>query len=305
MVSDVDHHEEVGSVIDIQIGANPWVSYRSAGRERTEVPITNFGMGQLLKFGDLKKSQAKTMDSDEIVDEVGRREVVFKRTDEEILAVVSTEFEDIDANYIQNVIVDTWEANSVSVEDVEVEDGLVTRVWYQLDDEVNGLNPGVHLRNSVFGASALGINRFYTIEDTGARLTLYEKYEYKRYHTGNMDEIRDELEDAARDTVLYMWRDLGKVQDARKRDLDKSTQKDIIREKQSDRKITKEMADELIANIDAENWGYEDDTLWNFIKVICGYATFGDISSQNRKRLERMTESILNMEVQERIPVTN
>lgn len=293
-VSDLDHYEHVGKVRDLSLDDETWVEYIRMGESYGEVPINSFAMGQLLKFGGLKKSKAKSMDTDEIVWELGSKELVFKRTEDRILAVVSKDFKDIATDYINQIVEDTWEALGVKVSDIEVERGLVTRVWYEFDeDEMDGLEPGVHLRNSVFGASALGLNRFYIIQDTGSRLQLTDSHVYKRYHVGDTQQVREEVSEAASDMVHYMWSDLGKVRSARRHEMTIEEQVSLIEQFNEDRKITKEMSNQLIQHVERETWSSGRETVWDFIRTSSGYATFADLSAQNRKRVQRMAETTL------------
>lgn len=305
-VSDLDHYEHVGTVTDLHLsGNNSWITYSIAGGgEREEIPIRRFAMGQLLKFGNLKKSDARDMETDEILRRVGSRQLKYKRNDDEVLAVVSPEFNDIDTNHVHHVIKSTLEDLGLTIQDVEQERGLVTRVWYTIEgmDTESGLQPGIYLRNSVFGASALGIGRFYFIGENESRLIRQKNHSYTKYHTGEGTGIRDDVSQFVRNIINNMWVDVEKIQEAKKTHLTKEEQGDIIAGYADDKRLTMEMKGKLFAHIDHETWGSQEETVWSFIKTLTGYAYHGNLSSQNRKRLERIAEEVLDRQERTKVP---
>lgn len=295
-VGDLEHYEHQGQVEDVTMRkGQSLISYRQAGgKTHTGIPIMNFGMGQVLKFADLKKSEARDMDSEEIIGQLGGKEVVFKRTDEKVLAVVSPDFKNIETNHIHHTLKNHLEEQGVSFGDIDQHRGLVTRVWYTLDgvDSFYGLDPGLYLRNSVFGASALGMGRFYRIQDNNAKLMLTNRRTYKKYHVGDDVLVHDEIRQHADEFIDHMWDDIKRVQESRDRHFEKDKQVEVVLDYRDRNKITKEMAGKLVSHIDHETWGSEKETLWSFIKTICGYAEHGNLSQQNRKKLFTMAEEV-------------
>lgn len=295
-VADLDHFEHEGQIRDLKLGDGRWVTYKTVtGREFHQVPITRFGMGQLLKFADLKKSEAKEMDINDVVAALETKTVVFKRTDERVLGVVSPDFQDIGTNHVHHTIKRTLERLGLEIENIEVQRGLVTRAWYRISGlgEEFGLKPGFYLRNSVFGASALGISKFYHITDNGARLNLQNSKTYKKYHVGDDATVHDEIEEFVEETVDNVWSDVHKVRDANERHFPKDQQVDVVLKYRDNKKITKEMAGKLVSHIEHETWTDGQETLWSFVKTILGFAKHGRLSDQNRKRLESMAEDVL------------
>lgn len=292
-VQDLDHFEQVGRIVDLSTEGNT-VTIREAGGKRDEnVPIRNFAMGQLLKFGDLKKSQAKDMETDEILRKIGEKQLVFKRNEDEILAVVSTEFVNIETRKIDRLIRKALEADGVEIESVESEKGLVTRIWYVLDlPQQNGYKAGIHVRNSVFGASALGLGRFYQDINTGGRIMLQRSHTYRKYHLGR-ESIDADIKDSVHQILMNMWGEMGNIIDAENRHMRKRDKIDFTRRYKNQRKITKELADELENYIEEGVWGGDDETLMSLVRTISCYATHGNLSSQNRKKLQRMAEDAL------------
>lgn len=303
-VEDLDHYEQQGQVEDVTMRkAQSTISYREAGgTNHTGIPITRFGMGQVLKFADLKKSEARQMDSEEIVNELAGKSLIFKRTEEKVLSVVSPDFKNIGTNHIHHTITDQLDKRGLRVGDLDKHEGLVTRLWYTIEgmDSFYGLDPGLYVRNSVFGASALGMGRFYRIQDNDAKLMLTNQETYNKYHVGDDVLVHDEMREHVDKFIDNMWADIQKVKDARERHFDKDEQVEVILDYRDRNKITKEMAGKLVSHVDHETWGSEQETLWSFIKTICGYAEHGNLSQQNRKRLFTMAENTLEM--RERTP---
>lgn len=296
-VQDLSHYTHVGTVTDLEIdGSDSWITYSTGTDDHIEVPIRRFAMGQLLKFGNLKKSKARDMETDEILARLGDKQLMFKRNDDEVLSVVSPEFNDIDTNHIHHIISDVLESMGLTIDQIDVEQGLVTRVWYTIEgmDTESGLYPGIYVRNSVFGASALGIGRFYFIEDNQSRLVRQNKHTYTRYHTGEGAEVRDDVSQHTRDIINNMWVDVEKVEESKKIHMPKEKQAAVVEAYAKDKRITQDMKSRLFAHIDHETWGSRGETVWSFIKTLTGYADHGDLSSQNRKRLQRLAEETLD-----------
>lgn len=293
-VEDLSHFEHEAKVLNLSVEKN-WITYRLVGGNiREEVPIGKFAMGQVLKFGELKKSEAKDMPTKDILHRIGGKHIILKRNDERILAAVSPDFVNIPSRDVDRTVRDVFNTLGLKVKNVEVEKGLVTRVWYRLSglEGEDGFEPGVYLRNSAFGASALGLGRYYHVEDNGSRLMLQKTHTYQKYHVGK-DDIHDDIRQSVMDIISNMWVDIDQVKRCSTTHFPKSKQVETVYKYQANRRITKEMCDKLIAHIDHETWSSGEETLWTFIKTVTGYATHGDISTQNRKRLERMSEELL------------
>lgn len=303
-VKDLDHHTQRGRVLSVDIG-KPSVSYKTISTDYEDVGITEFGMVQLLKLCGLSKTEAKNLDNDELKDEVQDQVMVFKRNDVEILGVVSEDYKDISTRHIHTSIKESLQDLNVDIVDTETTQGLVTRVWYELDGVGSRelVKPALFLKNSVFGASSLHVQKCYRVKANDGWLVHHDTNGYRKYHTGDNLLVYQELSSEVEDMVSTIWSDYHLVEASANAPMDKNDHIQLVLDYRNEDKITREMAGKLSSHIMVDTWSDHGDTEWNLIESIVGYSYHGNLSSQNRKRLTRMADEIIRSKLRQEISV--
>lgn len=303
-VKDLDHYTHSGKVKEIDI-SKPQVSYKTISADFEDVGITEFGMVQLLKLCGLSKTKAKNLDDGELKERIQDQVIVFKRNDEGILGVVSEDYKDISTRHIHTSIKEALNGAGAETSDMETTQGLVTRVWYELDGvgERELVKPALFLKNSAFGASSLHVQKCYRIKANDGWLIHHDTNGYRKYHTGDNLLVYQELSSEVDDIVSSIWNDYRLVEASANAPLDKNEQIRVVMDYRDNDKITREMAGKLSSHIMVDTWSDHGDTEWNLIESIVGYSHHGNLSSQNRKRLTRMADEIIRSNPTQEISV--
>lgn len=341
---DATHSESEGQITDISVldqAKTARITFANNGETYSDYETNTFSFSQLLKFTSLRKSDLKDEEGEvisgagsEIMDELEGEKLTFKFNDRQILGVVSTDYVSIPTQEAVDMVRET--ITRMGVSDFEINHRTHTPKLVEEVDFVFGedyqknvasagdtLQGGIQLRNSVFGASSLRANHFYTIlACTNGMVVNRSQKDARHVHMGDSQELREWLVDNVEEMVEHIWETTDLIEDLSYIEFPIEDQIRLLEDLAENRKITKSAASVMATAIIAES-GYDaedleieafeingdipgetfntgDETIWGFLNAFTGYATHSELSSHSTLRqLERTYNQILQAEDRE------
>lgn len=334
---DLKHHEAIGTLEDVEVvdgGSRARIGFQSDDKTYSDYKTWRFALSQLLKFADLRKSELKDDEGellsdagDQILEAVGDRNLVFKfNRKQNVIGIVSEKFASISSGEVDQTVRETITSMGVSDFDVRSEGGLTSSMDYTFDStkEVESVGDvvrgGIHVRNSVFGASALRVNTFYVILACSNGMKIREtERTFNQIHMGSEEEIREALVEEVEEQIESIWNETDLIDTLGSIEIEVEDQIEFIETLAENRTITKQAAGVMIAHIvegagqdvsDFESdaldlpsevsnngWNTGRENAWGLINAFTGYTTHSELSSESTiNQLERVYNRILQAE---------
>lgn len=328
---DVPHGEVRGKLIDVEFPTTdegkPTVKTATLTVERpdgeeVERETTRFAFSQLLKFADLRKKDLKNAEGDVeptadvqvlegLVEQDMSKSLVYKYNKDSgrIIGVVSNKFMSIASGEVEQLVRETITSMGVSEFDVEKDPGLVTRMDFVFTDDDgeneltevgDTLRGGIHVRNSVFGASALTLGRYYVVLACSNGMKVRNTEEsFNQIHMGDMEEVRQAIVEETERQIEHLWDETELISNVATIDFEIHDQAEFLWKLAKDRKITKRAAKAMIEEIqkDESDWNTGREDVWGLINAFTGYVEHSDKPSDSSlRKLERVYQDLIEME---------
>lgn len=301
-----------------------------------------FGLTQLLKFAGFRKSDLRETvepeDEDQepytrtrpdasemVLNELEGQRLVFKiqqehddeQYDGSVCSVVSPNYATLPSGELDQLVQNVIAEMGVSEEPNRYvrRDGFVVSIDYSWESEheveaepdnhemINEtLGGGISIRNSVFGASSLRINKFYTILACRNGLRVREtEEEFKQIHMGSANELREAFEQELRNQIENIWRETDLIEGSHAIEFPLEEQIEWVENLAENGRITKRAAEAITEELEKgeeSQWNLGRSSAWNLVNAFTGYTTHNEemISDSARKQLERTYNDILYAE---------
>lgn len=299
-----------------------------------------FGLTQLLKFAGVRKSELKEKRTNDegndyyvtrddaknmVLEGIEEDALVFKFKDEnmsdrddgrgELLSVVSENYTTIPSARLDDIVNETLGELGITGDDMTRQirrRGFVVEIDYRWDshhevEEVNDVvDGGISIRNSVFGASSLRVNKFYTILacQNGMRIRDTERT-FNQIHMGDRQELEDAFRQEVKAQFESIWEETELIKTVGSIEFELEDQIEFVEELMENGKITKRSGKSMIEELEKgeeSEWNLGRDNAWNIVNAFTGYTTHSDmVSTSSAKDLERVYDRILKSEDKEEV----
>lgn len=311
-----------------------------------------FPLTQILKFAGLRKSDLKEkyIDADGneawrtkddaaqmVLDGIEEESLTFKYKDErmsgredkrpELLAVVSNNYVTIPSDKLDDLMNQTLGAMGVTGDDMQrtiKRRGYVVELDYtwpteqEVEKVGDTLNGGIAIRNSVFGASSLRVNKFFTVlACSNGMLVKDTEKSFRQIHMGDESELEEAFINEVEVQIENLWEETDLIECVGGIEFPLQEQLEFVDTLAKNGKITKKSAGVVMANLidglegdrdDFEelledysvpdavrgNWNVGRTNAWNLVNAFTGYVTHSDmVSNSSRNKMERVYNDIL------------
>lgn len=337
---DTPHYDVSGTVSHVSVvndGKNADVEVVTSDDEMEELRLRRFAFSQLLKFTDLRKGDL-TNDENEVLPDAGSKvageiaeqDLVLKTATEndQVVGVVSPMYVSLPSEEISNLVRETITSMGISDFEHQVErEGAVTEQIFRFADETtevevgDTIDGGLFVRNSVFGASSLRINRYYTIlACENGMVSRRSRSSFRQVHMGDASDLREGVVEEIEAQVEHIWEDTDLIDTVATIEFPIADQIDFLDVLADNGRVTKEAAGvvgyKIIDSADLEHADFETDhfdfpeqidngqewntgteTVWGLINGFTGYAEHSEMSSQSALQdVQRTYNKLLEVE---------
>lgn len=337
---DTPYYEVSGQVSDVTVvndGKNANVMI-DTGDENKEFQMRKFAFSQLLKFADFRKADLKS--DGQILPDAGHQifealedqDLRFKvgQENDKVIATVSPRYASINSEELENIVRETITSMGVSDFDHRVErTGMVTEQYFEFNDETaeleevgDQLNAGLFVRNSVFGASSLRIQRYYTVlACSNGMVSQQSQSSFRKVHMGDAEDLREQIVEEVEMQIENIWEDTDLIQHVATIEFPISEQIELVEKLAEEKKITKKAAGHIAQKIidesdsDVEDfeieqfslpdeeydgdqtWNTGREDVWGLLNAFTGYAQHSETISQSALTdIQRVYNNMLEAE---------
>lgn len=278
-----------------------------------------FALDQILRFTDLSKTQLKNArdegeDISEIVLNATEGETfkfLYGTGDRKVYSVVSPKFQAIPTEQLDDMLTQEVNRQGLSVEEknVSMSSGeLITRVEYTLgvNKEVEStgdvVQAGLWLENSVFGARALKVGRFYEVLACENGMTLPEsETEFRQVHMGDRETIEAKFTTEVGQQIWQLWEEVEFIERANEIEFPVEDQIEWIEQLTEEGNLTQKASEALQEIIEEGEHNSGTDSVWSLINAFTGRAEHGEVSRSEMNTLESLYTQLLQAESQEEV----
>lgn len=338
---DYDHNQaevRVDELSPTDRGRTAIVTFSNDDNEFEQYSMRRFALSQLLKFASMRKADLKDENGEvlpdageTVLEELEEDSLVFKfdKQARDVIGVVSPNYVSIPSEEVDDLVQQTIGRMGIALDETTKtthRTGIVCEWEYRFTDESrevenvgDQLDAGIRLRNSVFGASSLRVNRFYTIlACSNGMLSRQSQSSFRKVHMGDPEELREMLVEEVETQVENIWEDTDLIENVHSIEFPLEDQIDFLEALAENRRITKKAAGSMAAHIlteggeDLEDWRDEieqfklaqevseetwntgDENVWGLLNAFTGYTTHSDISSHSTiQDIERVYNQVL------------
>lgn len=301
------------------------------------VKVEPFAFSQMLKFTDLRKSDLKGEEGEvlpdagaKVTEELADQSLVFKRATDtnNVKGVVSPKYVSIPSEEVEQITRETITSMGLSDYDFTVnKTGTVVEMDFKFPNEQGSvgevgdtLEAGIHIRNSVFGASSLRVNQYFTVLACENGMLVRDTDSFRQVHMGDPQELRELLVDRVEEAVENIWEEVEFIDTVATIHFPIEEQIEFLEELADSRRITKQAASNIGAKIIVEageeledyepetfslpesfdneqTWNTGEDNVWSLLNAFTGYAEHSQmISDSSLKQVQRVYNDLMRVE---------
>jgi len=322
---DRNHYQKEGTVENVEFPvdnvARATLDFRKEddGEVNEGFEMIRFATDEMLKFADTKKGTLK--EKREEGEDIG--EFVQERLDGEtlkflytpghkVLGVVSPDFQAIPTERVDDLVTDEIARQGIELEDKTVESvgsaEIITRVTYTLgeatevEDVGDGISAGLTIENSVFGARALRLDKFYEVLACENGMTLpQEERVFRQVHMGDREMIEEDFTKAVGQEIWTLWEDLDLIEKVNDIHFPEEEQVEWLENLVEEDRLTQKASDAIQEAIEEGEYNSGGDSVWSLINAFTGRAEHEEVSRSEMQTLEKLYTELLTAEEKEEV----